>query len=52
MKQFAGGFAGVKSYPVGRMNELVYPVDGGMEVPPMYACMHVCMYACMHACIR
>lgn len=31
MSHFASNFPGEKNYPVGRMNSLVYPVDGGME---------------------
>ena len=31
MKVYAGHFDGVGDYPVGRINSLVYPVDGGME---------------------
>lgn len=31
MKVYAGHFTGVGDYPVGRINSLVYPVDGGME---------------------
>ena len=31
MKTYAGHFHDVKDYPVGRINSLVYPVDGGME---------------------
>jgi hypothetical protein len=31
MKVYAGHFSGAGDYPVGRINSLVYPVDGGME---------------------
>jgi hypothetical protein len=31
MSSFAGSFPGTKQYPVGRMNDLVYAVYGGME---------------------
>lgn len=31
MKVYAGHFHSVGDYPVGRINSLVYPVDGGME---------------------
>jgi predicted deacylase len=29
--KFAGGWAGQRNYPVGTMNSLLYPVNGGME---------------------
>jgi hypothetical protein len=32
LRNFAGTFPGEKLYPVGRINSMVYPVDGGMEV--------------------
>eukprot|EP01035_Chromulina_nebulosa_P040268 gene40268-54454_t len=31
MKAFGGQFKKEKPYPIGRMNSMVYPVDGGME---------------------
>jgi len=31
LSKYAGGFPGTPEYPIGRMNDIVYPVRGGME---------------------
>jgi hypothetical protein len=31
MKKYAASFPGEKAYPIGRINSMVYPVEGGME---------------------